>query len=172
MYAELLIMLSCFKDLNVILLAAKHGNWRRAGLCCSLGNHPHEEWNMVEHRFPESLCEYIDVFVYILCFFTVAHSGCMLMSWDYSVDYVVVSSLYSLNIYHVIVLFVFRTKHVWTFNRNKKLKVQFQVNKEAIFSRLHTKTLWNASRRSLVGMDTWPKRRLVLKGFRPSLKSS
>ena len=41
-----------------------------------------------------------------------------------------------------IVLVVFRTKHVKIFKTKKmKLKVQFQVNKEAIFFRLHTKTL-------------------------------
>uniref|UniRef100_A0ACD5WZ61 Uncharacterized protein n=1 Tax=Avena sativa TaxID=4498 RepID=A0ACD5WZ61_AVESA len=37
---------------------------------------------------------------------------------------------------------LFMTKHVKRFKTKKmKLKVQFQVNKEAIFSRLHTKTL-------------------------------
>jgi hypothetical protein len=41
-----------------------------------------------------------------------------------------------------IVLVVYRTKHVKLFKTKKmKLKLQFQVNKEAIFSRLHIRTL-------------------------------
>jgi hypothetical protein len=54
--------------------------------------------------------------------------------------------------------------------KKMKLKLQFQVNKEAIFSRLHIRTLWNASHPSLVGMDTWPNHQVVLKGINPSLK--
>ena len=62
------------------------------------------------------------------------------------------------------VLFVFRTKHLKRFKTKKmKLKVQFLVNIEAIFSRPHRKTLRNATHHSLMGMDTWPNHQVVLK---------
>lgn len=52
--------------------------------------------------------------------------------------------------------------------KKPKLMDHFQVSKETIFS---TKTLCNASHRSLVGMDTCPNLQLVLKGFRSRLKN-
>ena len=62
------------------------------------------------------------------------------------------------------VLFVFRTKHLKRFKTKKmKLKVQFPVNIEAIFSRPHRKTLRNATHHSLMGMDTWPNHQVVPK---------
>ncbi|XP_048572284.1 uncharacterized protein LOC125552688 isoform X8 [Triticum urartu] len=62
------------------------------------------------------------------------------------------------------VLFVFRTKHLKRFKTKKmKLKVQFPVNIEAIFSRPHRKALRNATHHSLMGMDTWPNHQVVLK---------
>ena len=45
------------------------------------------------------------------------------------------------------------------------------MSRKTIFSRPLTKTLWNASHRSLVGTDTWPNLQLVLKGFVSRLKS-
>nr|XP_020178971.2 uncharacterized protein LOC109764578 isoform X2 [Aegilops tauschii subsp. strangulata] len=56
-------------------------------------------------------------------------------------------------------------------SKKLKLKVHFQVSRKTIFSRPLTKTLWNASHRSLVGTDTWPKLQLVLKGFVSRSKS-
>ncbi|XBH60691.1 hypothetical protein VPH35_115252 [Triticum aestivum] len=62
------------------------------------------------------------------------------------------------------VLFVFRTKHLKRFETKKmKLKVQFPVNIEAIFSRPHRKTLRNATHHSLMGMDTWPNHQVIQK---------
>jgi hypothetical protein len=64
-----------------------------------------------------------------------------------------------------IVLVVCRTKHVKLFKTKKlKLKLRLQVNKEALFSRLRTKKLSNASHRSLVAMGTWRNHLVVLKG--------
>ncbi|EMS57084.1 hypothetical protein TRIUR3_32716 [Triticum urartu] len=52
------------------------------------------------------------------------------------------------------VLFVFRTKHLKRFKTKKmKLKVQFPVNIEAIFSRPHRKTLRNATHHSLMEQE-------------------
>ncbi|KAM3190360.1 hypothetical protein ACQJBY_068492 [Aegilops geniculata] len=64
------------------------------------------------------------------------------------------------------------TKHFKRLKTNKlKLKVHFQVSRKTIFSRPLAKTLWNASHRSLVGTDTWPKLQLVLKSSVSRLKS-
>ena len=49
--------------------------------------------------------------------------------------------------------------------------VQFQLNEESIFSRMHIKKPYLASHRGLVGSDTWPNFQLVLKGLIPRLKS-
>lgn len=55
----------------------------------------------------------------------------------------------------IIVLFVFRTKHIERSKTKKmKLKVHAQVSRETTFSRMHTKTLCNASHRSLIDTDT------------------
>ena len=99
-----------------------------------------------------------------------------MISWDYSC----VGSCYSCFIFYsvnidaisIIVLFIFRTKDVKRLKTKRlKLKVHFQMSKDTIFSRPHTKALCNASHRSLVGTDTWPNRQLVPKGFVSRLKS-
>jgi hypothetical protein len=90
------------------------------------------------------------------------------------IDSVILVHLLMVNIdaIAIIVLFVLRTKHVKRCRTKKlKLKVHSQVSRETMFSRLHTKTPCNASHHSLVGTDTWPNLKLVLKGLGCRLRS-